>query len=556
VGKYSILCCDKMSPAERNYTTMEREVLAVVYSCKNFRHYLLGYKVIFHTDHDSLKYLVNKPDLLGRIARWILLLQEFNYEVVVKSGKTNSNADYLLRQRGEESVADISAEFRDEFRDVSEVAVFHLSNEVDSEFQDIINYLVRSEFPDHFTREEKEVFQRKVVPYSLIKGILFKLGADEQLRRCLEESDWKKVIESLHSGSLGGHFAFVNTVNRIRSAGYWWPYMNQDVKSFVDSCDQCQRTGAPSFRNHWPLTPIIPLAPFEKWDINFIGPISLVSTQKKRYIILATDYATKWVEARATRKNNAQTSASFLFEEIMMKFGHPLELVSDRGTHFLNDVIVDLTTKYLIKHQKTTPYNPKANGLTERANRIVGKILNKMVSAHKTDWDRKLPLAVHAYNTTKKSTTGQSPYFLVFGQKAIHGIELEVETFRVLAARNGDRTEGILPRLISIENLEETRIAALEKIVNVQRRRKEDYDRKIPTNHGIREQGLVFLYDNRHKEFPGKLHTRWMGPYRVCQIFPNGSLQLENLQGQWLDTRVNGSRIKRYTTMEITDESN
>jgi hypothetical protein len=95
--------------------------------------------------------------------------------------------------------------------------------------------------------------------------------------------------------------------------------MNRDVKNFVDSCNQRQRTGAPSFRNHWPLTPIIPLAPFEKWGIDFIGPISPVSSQKKRYIILATDYTTKWVEARATRKNDAQTSASFLFEEIMMK---------------------------------------------------------------------------------------------------------------------------------------------------------------------------------------------------------------------------------------------
>jgi hypothetical protein len=110
--------------------------------------------------------------------------------------------------------------------------------------------------------------------------------------------------------------------------------MNRDVKNFVDSCDQCQRTGAPSFRNHWPLTPIIPLAPFEKWGIDFIGPISPVSSQKKRYIILATDYATKWVEARATRKNDSQTSALFLFEEIMMRFGHPLELVSDRGRTF------------------------------------------------------------------------------------------------------------------------------------------------------------------------------------------------------------------------------
>jgi hypothetical protein len=248
---------EQMSPAERNYTTTEKEALAMVYSYKKFKHYLLGYKVIFHTDHDSLKYLVNKLDLSGRIARWILLLQEFNYEVVVKSGKANSNADYLSRPRVEESVVDISAEFPDEFPDLSDVAVFHLNDEVDSEFQDIINYLVRSEFPDHITREEKEVFQRKVAPYSLIKGILFKLGVDEQLKRCLEGSDRKKVIKSLHSGSSGGHFASVNMINWIRTAGYWWPYMNWDVKSFVDSCDQCQRTGTPSFRNHWPLTPII-----------------------------------------------------------------------------------------------------------------------------------------------------------------------------------------------------------------------------------------------------------------------------------------------------------
>jgi hypothetical protein len=107
----------------------------------------------------------------------------------------------------------------------------------------------------------------------------------------------------------------------------------------------------------------------------------------------------------------------------------------------------------------------------------------------------------------------------------------------------------------SIENLEETRISALERTAQVQMKRKEDYDRKIPTDYGIREQGLVLFYDNRHKEFPGKLHTRWMGPYRVCQIFPNGSLQLENLQGQWLDTMVNGSRVKKYTATEITDES-
>ena len=405
------------------------------------------------------------------------------------------------------------------------------------------------------TREEKEIFQRKVAPYTLIRGVLFKLGADDILRRCLEPPEWRKVMQALHAGSSGGHFAYVSTVNRIRSAGYWWPYLHRDVRNFVRGCDQCQRTGAPSFRNHWPLTPIIPLAPFEKWGIDFIGPIFPVSIRKKRYIILATDYATKWVEAKATRKNDAETSASFLFEEILMRFGHPLELVSDRGTHFLNDVILSLTNKYLIKHRKTTPYNPKANGLTERANGIIGKILNKMVSAHKTDWDRKLPSAVHAYNTAEKTTTGKTPYFLVFGQEAVHGVELEVETFRVMANRNAEPMADTLPRLLAIEDLEEVRNTALERTLHVQQKRKESYDRKLPQDHGIREGGLVLLYDSRHKDFPGKLHTRWMGPFRVSQVFQNGSVQLETLQGQWLDTRVNGSRVKKYNAAASSDET-
>ena len=113
-----------------------------------------------------------------------------------------------------------------------------------------------------------------------------------------------------------------------------------------------------------------------------------------------------------------------------------MELVSDRKKHFLSDVIVNITSKYLIKHWKTIPYNPKTNGLMEQANGIVGKILNKMVSVHKMDWDQKLPSAVHAYNTSEKKTKGKSPYFLVFGQTTLYGIEMEVETLQVMAARS------------------------------------------------------------------------------------------------------------------------
>ena len=166
-----------------------------------------------------------------------------------------------------------------------------------------------------------------------------------------------------------------------------------------------------------------------------------------------------------------------------MRFGYPLELVSDRGKHFLNDVVSDITTRYLIKYQKTTPYNPKANGLTERANGIEGNILNKMVSAHKIDWDLKLPYAVHAYNTSKKKTTGKSPIFLVFGQNVIHGIELEVESHRILASRMGARVEDPETKLIDIEDLEEAREDALARTTGVQACRAPLLE-ECPQHHG------------------------------------------------------------------------
>ena len=134
-------------------------------------------------------------------------------------------------------------------------------------------YLMEWKYPEGLTCEEKSVFQNKIVPPSIIQGILFKMEADDVLRRCLEKRDQKRFMTALHSELSKRHFAAITTVNRIRSAGYWWPHLIQNMKAFVGSCDQCQRTGTPLFQNHWPLTPIIPLAPFEKRGIDFVGSL-------------------------------------------------------------------------------------------------------------------------------------------------------------------------------------------------------------------------------------------------------------------------------------------
>ena len=366
------------------------------------------------------------------------------------------------------------------------------------------------------------------------------------MKRCLETREIPRVISVLHEGNAGGHYAVQTTVSKIRAAGYWWPTMHRDVHHFIQRCDPCQRQGKPLMSGRWPLVPILPLAPFEKWGIDFVGPIQPVTKHRKnRYILVATDYTTKWVEAVALQKNDARVTARFLFENIITRFGCPLELVSDRGTHFLNSTIEALTRVYLIKHRATTPYNPKANGLTERANGLLCKILTKIVSAHKTDWDVKLASVLWAYRTAEKITTKQTPFYLTYGLHSVVPIEFEVPTFRILHHSRLGVEASQAYRLQQLEKMEEDRDLALQHTYLQQAQRKKAYDKKLK-RADIQAEDWVLLYDNRFNKFPGKLHTRWLGPYKVVNVWDNGSLQLQDMEGEDLPTRTNGARVKKY----------
>lgn len=165
------------------------------------------------------------------------------------------------------------------------------------------------------------------------------------------------------------------------------------------------------------------------------------------------DYATKMVEAEATRKDDAATVSKFLFELIITRYGCPLELVSDKGTHFLNAMIEDLTSHFQIKHWKTTPYNPKANGLTEKSNGLLCKILLKVTVSHAYDWNTKLPAALWAYRTAEKVTTKQTLYYLTYGQHSILPIEFKLPTHRILDRRRLGDEESQLYRLQEVLSL-------------------------------------------------------------------------------------------------------
>eukprot|EP00253_Pinus_taeda_P005610 PITA_05610 len=271
---------------------------------------------------------------------------QFDLTFVDKPGKENVVADFLSRVNltaGEEEIVD------EQMLDENLFVISVLS----PWFADIANYLVSAQFPPHLSSKEKSRIMRKSASSTWIGGNLFKLGPDQILRRCVREEEVFDILLTCHDGPFGGHFAAKRTAFKILQAGYYWPALHEDVRRYISQCDRCQRMGKPTPRDEMPLQPQVTLEPFEKWGMDFMGPINPPS-RKKSYIIVCTDYLTKWAETKAIKAATKEKVAEFLRENIFYKFGYPRELVTDQGSQFTSNLIEDLLAHHKIKHRTST----------------------------------------------------------------------------------------------------------------------------------------------------------------------------------------------------------
>jgi len=147
-------------------------------------------------------------------------------------------------------------------------------------FVDIANYLALAQFPPNLSSKEKSKIVRKSAPFTWIGGNLFKLGPDQILRRRVREEEVFDILLTYHDGPCGGHFVAKKMTFEVLQAGYYWPTLHQDVKKYTTQCDWCQRMGRPNLRDEIPLQPQVTFKPFDKWGMDFIGPIDLPSKQK------------------------------------------------------------------------------------------------------------------------------------------------------------------------------------------------------------------------------------------------------------------------------------
>ena len=224
----------------------------------------------------------------------------------------------------------------------------------------------------------------------MIGNRLSRRGVDTILKRYVSQVEVPDILEACHDSACGGHFSGQLTGQKILRASYFWPILFQDSHDYVSKCDAYKRYARNDLRTEMPLHISLPLVPFEKWGIDYVGEVHPHFSRRMAYIVIPTEYLTKWAEAKAVKTNTAAHAAAFMYENIITRFGVPKILVSDRGTHFLNNLILEMTQRFKINHRKTTPYHPQTNGRTERVNGILVGILRKTIIDSKRDWDVKL----------------------------------------------------------------------------------------------------------------------------------------------------------------------
>ena len=503
--------------AELQYGITEKECLAVVWSVKQFRVYLYGAKFTIVTDHNALLWLMSIRDPTGRLARWSIYLQSYDYEIQHRKGLKHSNVDTLSRP-----VLTIEEVVDNE--DETEI------QRVDPlEDESLLHFI---EFGRHLpgTSQKKIKKVLKLAPHFKYDNntLWFKRNNDDHYVRVPARSERIALIKQEH---LLGHFQ-TETVYNSMTTKYYWPKMKDDIQFQIKKCVVCNRHKKERVFNH-PALAIDPVSIFDRIGIDLVLGLP-VTEDGYLGLLVITEYLTKFPYVVPIRTKEATEIATRLFEYFSI-FGPPRVMQSDQGPEFLNKVVKELTTMVGVEHVVTSAYNPQTNGLTERFNKTFCEALRKHAEADPITWTKWLPYILLAYRTRIHSVTKYSPFQLMFGRS--------MNTFGNWNDTSDEDSQMILNRTIQIKNLLQIHHpTALTNIHNHQEKQRDqqnlaknilDKPLEIGTTVYVKIEGLI-----------GKLEPRFRGPYTVVRMLQNGNYKLKNALGVELKTSYPLHKLK------------
>ncbi|XP_038054655.1 uncharacterized protein LOC119726874 [Patiria miniata] len=390
--------------------------------------------------------------------------------------------------------------------------------------------------------KKKDMLVREFTSPNVEKGRLFKqLVVPSKYR--------EQVMKVAHDSVMSGHLGAKKTSDRVL-ANFYWPGLLDDIKRYCASCDICQRTIAKGKVARVPLDdmPLID-TPFRRIAVDIVGPIQPVTDKGSRYILTVVDYATRYPEAVALPKIEAERVAEALLT-IFSRVGVPQEILTDLGTQFTAEVMKEVSRLISMKQLHTTPYHPICNGLCERFNGTLKRMLRRMCVERPKDWDRYLPALLFSYREAPQESLGFSPFELLYG-RTVRG---PLAILRELWSKENDEEEvkTTYEYVVELRNrLERTCQLAQDELAKSAKRYKKYYDVRTRDRKFTKgDKVLVLLPTDSNK-----LLVQWQGPFEVTKKVGKNDYVIDK-QGK--DKIYHANLLKKYVERqndEITHAS-
>jgi transposase InsO family protein len=423
-----------LSKQERNYCVTRREMLAVVHFTKHFRPYLYGRRFTVRTDHSSLQWLRNFKEPEGQLARWLEVLQEYDYIIVHRPGKQHGNADGLSRQQcqqcGREHDDPRPKRTLQSVRVVSikprwTASEFQAAQKADADLAQFLRSFESRVKPSSTEESAWSAVARHYLRdwdrFSLIDGVLARqwfdsAGQPTSYQWVVPRQFVTDILEQAHAAHTSGHFSDKRTLARAKEA-FYWQGMSRDTRDFCRACRVCGARRPKPTAPHHLYQRQVTTEPLQKVAVDILGPLDPPTARGNRYILVIVDYFTKWLEALPMPDQRAETCAEKFVSEFVSRFGICDQLHSDQGRQFESALMQQVCKLLGINKSRTTPLHPQSDGQTERANRTLLDVVAKIAIDEPRQWDLVLPYMKMAYNSSIHSVTGETPNRLMLGRE-------------------------------------------------------------------------------------------------------------------------------------------
>jgi len=511
----------KLNSAERNYPTHEQELLAVVHALKTWRYYLDGSHFIVYTDHATLQHFPTQPKLTRRQARWMELLQEYNFTFKYKKGSDNIVPDALSRRPDHREINTLSVQLDPRLRQ-------RLIDgyQEDPRLKPIYESCLQGSPPSN---------------YSLADGVLCIQRKDSLLVCIPANSDLRlSLLHDAHDSAIAGHFGFEKTYGHLHSR-FFWPSMAKDTRLYVQTCESCQRCKPSNQAPAGLLQPLpIPDRPWQTVTMDFVGPLPK-TPRGYNAITVFVDKLSKQVHfVPSHTEDTASQVARIFFDNIFRLHGMPTTVVSDRDTKFTSRFWKELSRLMDVHLAMSIAFHPQTDGQTERANRTLITMLRAFVDQRQTNWDLLLSAAEFATNNATNSSTGMSPFFLNAG---FHP-NMPMSLMTPAPSPNPAVSEFVQDQSAALALAKESLITAQQRQAANADLHRRDHDFKVGDQVLLSLENITLPADRSRTS--QKLLARFAGPHTIVEQLSPVSFRLDLPATMKIHPVFHVDRFRRY----------